>query len=404
MKRGEWDRRSFVGVELQGKTLGVIGFGRIGQRVAARARAFEMRVVAFDPFLDPAQSSRLEVEMLPLDELLAIADVVTLHTPLTRETRNMLDAERIARLKPTALVVNCGRGGVIDEGALLAAIEAGRIAGAALDVYEEEPTPRLELVRHPKVVATPHIGAQTREAQERIAHETARMVLAALAGAMPAAAVNLPFSPAGRKAEPLLGLAERLGRLAVSLLGAPLSGLEVTLEGGDGELLAPVAVAALKGALAPALGDSVNYVNAERVAAGRGVRVVRSARAEAQDYPQLVRVRAVAGDAQAEIAGALFGAGVPRVVEYQGYRLEFEPRGRLLLLESRDVPGAVGRIGTLLGDAGINIADIHLARREATHQALSVLRVDEPPTAEVLARLAALEAVASVRAVDLGAA
>ena len=404
MKRGEWDRKSFVGVEMQGKTLGVVGFGRIGQRVAARARAFEMRVVAFDPFLDPAQASRLEVEMMPLDDLLAAADVVTLHTPLTRETRNLLDAARIARLKPSALVVNCGRGGVLDEAALLAAIDAGRIAGAALDVYAEEPTPSLDLVRHPKVVATPHIGAQTREAQERIAHETARMVLAALAGAMPAAAVNLPFSPAGRRAEPFLVLAERLGRLAVSLLGAPLAGLEVEVAGDAGDLLAPVSIAALKGALAPAVGDSVNYVNAERIAASRGVRLVRSSRGEAQDYPHLVRVRALATDRHAELAGAVFGAGEPRVVEYQGYRLEFEPRGRLLLLVSRDVPGAVGRIGTLLGDAGINIADIHLARKVTTGEALSVLRIDEPPTPEVLAELSALAAVQSVQTVDFGAA
>ena len=402
MKRGEWDRKSFVGVELQGKTLGIVGFGRIGQRVATRARAFEMRVVAFDPFLDPAQATRLEVELVPLDELLALADVVTLHTPLTPETRNLLDAERISQLKPGALLVNCGRGGVVDEAALLAALDAGRIAGAALDVYEEEPTPRLELVGHPRVVATPHIGAQTREAQERIAHETATMVLAALEGAMPAAAVNLPFSPAGRRAEPFLALAERLGRLAVSLLGAPLAKLEVELAGGDADLLAPVAIAALKGALAPALGDSVNYVNAERIAAGRGVRVVRAARAEAQDYPHLVRVKAFSAQDRAELAGAIFRGGLPRVVEYQGYRLEFEPRGRLLLLESRDVPGAVGRIGTLLGEAGINIADIHLARKQATREALSVLRVDEAPGADVLAGLARLEAVKSVKSVDLG--
>jgi len=199
MKRGEWDRKSFVGVELQGKTLGVVGLGRIGRRVAARAKAFEMRVVACDPFLGAAKASRLDVDLLPLDDLLAAADVVTLHTPLTRETRHLLDAPRLARLKPSALVVNCGRGGVVDETALLEALDAGRIAGAALDVYEEEPTPRLDLVRHPRVVATPHIGAQTREAQERIAHETARMVLAALAGDVPEAAVNAPLPAAGRE-------------------------------------------------------------------------------------------------------------------------------------------------------------------------------------------------------------
>jgi len=181
MKRGEWDRKRFRGVELAGKTLGIVGFGRIGQRVAARARAFEMNVVACDPKIDPAVAERLDVPLLALDDLLPLADVVTLHTPLDRSTRGMLDAARIGRMKPGALLVNCARGGLIDEAALVAALESGRLAGAALDVYDEEPTPRQELVRHPLVVAAPHLGAQTREAQVRVAVETAQRVVAALA-------------------------------------------------------------------------------------------------------------------------------------------------------------------------------------------------------------------------------
>ncbi len=194
MKRGEWDRKSFVGIELNGKTLGVVGFGRIGRGVAARAQAFGMKVTAHDPFVDPSVAARLEVDLLPLDELLANADVVTLHTPLTRETRHLLDADRIGRMKPGALLINCGRGGLVDETVLLAALEEERLGGVALDVYEEEPPQQLDLVRHPRVVSTPHIGAQTREAQERIAHETAHMVLAALDGEVPAAAVNRPVA------------------------------------------------------------------------------------------------------------------------------------------------------------------------------------------------------------------
>lgn len=181
MKRGEWDRKSFRGVELAGKTLGIVGFGRIGQRVAARARAFEMNVVACDPKIDPAVAEQFDVPLLALDDLLPLADVVTLHTPLDRSTRGMLDAARIGRMKPGALLVNCARGGLIDEAALVAALESGRLAGAALDVYDEEPTPRQELVRHPLVVAAPHLGAQTREAQVRVAVETAQRVVAALA-------------------------------------------------------------------------------------------------------------------------------------------------------------------------------------------------------------------------------
>ncbi len=190
MKRGEWDRKSFRGIELAGKTLGIVGFGRIGQRVGARARAFEMKVVACDPGIDPVVAERLDVPLLALDDLLPIADVVTLHTPLDRSTRGMLDARRIGRMKPGALLVNCARGGLIDEAALVAALESGRLAGAALDVYDEEPTPRQELVRHPLVVAAPHLGAQTREAQVRVAVETAQRVVAALA------ASALPGGPA----------------------------------------------------------------------------------------------------------------------------------------------------------------------------------------------------------------
>ena len=190
MKRGEWDRKTFVGVELQGKTLGIVGLGRIGQRVASRARAFEMRVVAFDPFLEPEQAKRIGVELLDLDDLMRQSDVVTLHTPFNKATKNLIDARRLGLMKPEALFINCGRGGLVDEEALLAALEAGRIAGAGLDVYEDEPTHRQALTGHPRVVATPHIGAQTKEAQERIAIETAHMVLAALDGEVPAAAVN----------------------------------------------------------------------------------------------------------------------------------------------------------------------------------------------------------------------
>ncbi len=397
MKRGEWDRKSFVGAELQGKTLGIIGFGRIGQRVAARARAFEMKVVAFDPYLDPALARRLDVEPLPLEDLLPRVDVLTLHTPLTKETKNLLDAGRLALLKPGALVVNCGRGGTIDEAALLAALDAGRLGGAALDVYEEEPTPHQDLVRHSKVVATPHIGAQTREAQERIAIETATQLLAALDGSMPAAAVNLPFTPTGRRAEPYLRLGERLGRIASELAGGGFRRIEVELAGVDDDLATPIAVAVLKGALGAFLGPAVNYVNAEHLAAGRGIELVRTLRREASGYPHLVRVRVTGGGESIELGGVVFGERDLRVVDFLGYRLEFRPEGRLLVLENRDVPGVVGRIGSALGDAGINIADIHLARNEELGTALSVLRLDQDPDVATLDRLRALDGISGVR-------
>ncbi|HVT59370.1 MAG TPA: phosphoglycerate dehydrogenase [Thermoanaerobaculia bacterium] len=401
-KAGGWNRK-LVGVELQGKTLGIIGFGRIGQRVAARAHGFEMKVVASDPYLDPAAARRLEVEMLPLEELLRRSDVVTIHTPLTDQTRNLLDRERLALLPRGALVINCGRGGVIDEEALLAALASGAVAGAGLDVFAEEPPADRRLACHPRVVATPHLGAQTREAQERISTETANMVLAALAGSFAIAAVNLPFHAAGgHRMEPYMMLGETLGKMASLLLGAALDRLQVDFWGVDEAFHHPVALAALKGALTPFLGEAINYVNAERVAEGRAIEVVYASHNVQADYPQLVGVALAGGGRTVELGGTLFGERDPRVVRFGRYRLEFRPQGKLLVLENRDVPGVVGKLGTLLGEAGINIADIHLARLDGESRALAVLRLDQPVTEAVVASLKALPEVLSAHALDLG--
>jgi D-3-phosphoglycerate dehydrogenase / 2-oxoglutarate reductase len=401
MKAGEWNRK-LTGVELQGKTLGIIGFGRIGQRVADRARGFEMKVLAYDPFLDAAAARRMEVELLPLDDLLARADVVTLHVPFTEQTKNLLGKERLAKMKPGALLVNCARGGVVDEGALLAALESGHLGGAALDVFAEEPPKDLALVRHKKVVATPHLGAQTREAQERISIETAKMVLAALSGSLAVAAVNLPFRPtgAGSRVEPFMALGETLGCMASSLLGSAPQRLQVDVWGLDESLRAPVTVAVLKGALTPFLGEAINYVNAEKVAEARGIEVVRTVHSARGDYPQLVDVTLAGGGRSVELGGTLFGDRDLRVVRFEGYRLEFRPEGNLLVLENLDKPGVVGKVGTLLAEHDVNIADIHLSRRG--HEALAVLRVDQEPTPALVEKLAALPEVKSARRVILG--
>lgn len=402
LKRGEWDRKGYEGLELQGKTLGIVGFGRIGQRVAERARAFEMKVLAFDPYLEPAVAERLGVELVTLDDLLARAEVVTLHTPLTADTRNLLSAERLARMRPGALLVNCARGGLVDEAALLAALDSGHLGGAAVDVFAQEPPASFDLARHPRVVATPHIGAQTREAQERIATETARMVLLALDGSLAVSAVNLPFRPAAKGGELTLELAERLGRLASALLEGRLRELRVDLWGVEEALRPAVVVAALKGALAPFLGEGVNYVNAERLARDREISVVRATHSEPADYPQLVGVTLASAQGRTDVAGTLFSGRDARVVGIAGFRLESQPRGRLLVLRNRDVPGVVGKLGTALGHRGINIADIHLARREGEPEAIAVLRLDQEPSEEVLGELLAIPEVLRVQFVDMG--
>ncbi len=404
MKAGEWNRK-LTGIELQGKTLGIIGFGRIGQRVADRARGFEMKILAYDPFLDAAAARRLDVELLPLDDLLAQADMVTLHVPFTEQTKNLLNAGRLAKMKKGALLVNCARGGVVDEAALLESLEAGHLGGAALDVFAEEPPRDLTLVRHKKVVATPHLGAQTREAQERISIETAEMVIAALAGSLAVAAVNLPFRPtaAGSRVEPFMSLGETLGCMASSLLGEAPQRLQVDVWGLDESLRVPVTVAVLKGALTPFLGEAINYVNAEKMAQSRGIEVVRSVHSAQGDYPQLVDVTLSGGGRSIELGGTLFGEhgdSDPRVVRFEGYRLEFRPEGNLLVLVNLDKPGVVGKVGTLLAEHDVNIADIHLSRRG--NEALAVLRVDQEPSQDLVEKLGALAEVKSARRVLLG--
>jgi D-3-phosphoglycerate dehydrogenase / 2-oxoglutarate reductase len=401
MKREVWDRKSFLGNELQGKTLGIIGFGRIGQRVALRARAFEMKLCAYDPFLDPVVARRLDALPLALDELLAQSDVVTLHTPFTAETRGMLDRRRLGLLRAGALLVNCGRGGLVDEEALLEALDAGRLAGAALDVFAEEPPTDWRLARHPRVVATPHIGAQTVEAQERISTETARMVLAALAGSLEITAVNLPFGAAGLHGEPFLRLGEQLGNLASALHGAVVSRVQVDFCGIAEELHRPLRVAVLKGVLTPFLGEGVNYVNAEVVASGRSIELVSAVHQQPRDYAVELGVTITGEGRTVTLAGTLFGEHDSRVVSFDGYRLEFRPTGRLLVLRNSDVPGVVGKVGTLLGAAGVNIAEIHLARRDGGTDAMAVLRLDQDVPAPVLARLRALAEIRSAQFVEL---
>jgi D-3-phosphoglycerate dehydrogenase len=409
-KAGGWNRK-LTGVELQGKTLGVIGFGRIGQRVAKRAHGFEMKVVTHDPYLDPAAARRLEVEMLPLDDLLRRSHAITIHTPLTEQTRHLLDAERLALLPRGALVINCGRGGVIDEEALLAALESGAVGGAGLDVFGEEPPSDRRLVSHPRVVATPHLGAQTREAQERTSTETAEMVLAALAGSFAIAAVNLPFrtgagaggGPGAGRLEPSMLLGETLGRMACLLLGAPLERLQIDAWGIEEAHRQPAALAVLKGALTAFMDEGVNYVNAEHVAETRGIEMIVVSHSPHPEHAQLLGAKLTGGGRTVELGGTLVGGRDPRVVRFGGYHLEFRPQGRLLVLENRDVPGVVGKLGTLLGEAGVNIADIHLARRDGEQKALAVLRLDQPAGDELVARLRALPEVLSASQIDLAA-
>jgi D-3-phosphoglycerate dehydrogenase len=400
MRRHEWEREEFLGTELRGKTLGVVGFGRIGQAVARRALAFDMEVVAHDPFIDPEGPGTPEIELLPLDELLGRADVVTLHIPLTDGTEGLLSAQRIRAMKPGALLVNAARGGVVDEAAVLAALDTGALGGAAFDVFATEPPTDWALVDHPLAVTTPHIGAQTAEAQERVATDTARMVLDALDGSMAVTAVNLPFRSAGPRERAFLDLAERMALMASQILGGSITQVALDTWGLDDELGPPLAVAVTTGILRPHLGDRVNYVNAARIARQRHIEIVRSIRWQSEEYPHLISVRVTGSAGSLDIAGSVLRDDDPRVVRYAGYPLEFRPEGRMIVLRNLDVPGVVGKLGTTLGDAAVNIAEIHLARLP-DGDAIAVIRVDEDPAVEVIEALLALPEVSTATLVDL---
>ena len=402
IKSEQWNRKKFVGTELQNKKLGVIGFGRIGQAVARRARAFDMEILAYDPFLPDDVVRKAEAEPRTLDALMAEADVVTLHVPLTDETRGLLTGERLRLMKEGAMMVNCARGGVVDEDTLLELLDSGHLAGAGLDVFAKEPPVDWRLACHERVVSTPHLGAQTSEAQVRISTQTAKMVLDALDGSLAVTAVNLPFRPAGATGEPYLRLAEKLGRIASSLGSGTLKSVEVELQGLDASLHQPVTIAALKGALTRPMGSSVNYVNAETIAKERGLEVRRTITDVGDTYPNLMVVRLSCGEEEVEIRGALFHGHDARVVGFRGYQLEFRPKGNILVVRNHDVPGVVGEIGTRLGAAKVNIAEIHLARRPGTDRAVAVVRLDEGLDAEVLTGLRDLEAVDTAEVIDLG--
>lgn len=402
IKGENWNRKKFVGTELQKKKLGVIGFGRIGQAVARRAQAFDMEVLAYDPFLSEERIRQIDAEPRSLDALLAEADVVTLHVPLTDETRGILSGKRLRTMKEGAMLINCARGGVVDEATLLELLDSGHLAGAGLDVFAQEPPPDWRLATHEKVVATPHLGAQTEEAQVRISTQTAKMVLAALDGSLAVTAVNLPFRPAGAAGEPYLRLAEKLGLLASVLADGAAERLEVVLHGLETNLQVPVSVAAIKGALVRSLGDGVNYVNAESVAADRGLEVVRSVVERPTSYPNLLEVRLGVGAETISVVGTLFHGRDARVVEIRGHKVEFRPKGQLLVVQNRDVPGVVGKLGTILGGAGLNIAEIHLSRRSGSDRAFAVVRLDQAPDEALVEKILALPEVVAADTVDIG--
>ncbi|HUF27057.1 MAG TPA: phosphoglycerate dehydrogenase [Gemmatimonadaceae bacterium] len=405
MKSGAWDRKSFDGVELHGKTLGLIGAGRIGSEVARRARAFGMRVLAYDPHIPEEHARALEIELLPLEDVLRAADVVSLHVPLTEGTSGLLGEKRLRSMKRGAFLVNAARGGVVDERALVAVLRDGHLGGAALDVFETEPLPSDHPLRAlDTVVLTPHLGASTPEAQHLVAIEIAEAVRQALVEGDLSRAVNAP-AIAGeemRRARPMLDLAERLGRLASVLMDAPLRRVEVRYAGSVPNVLSTLAASAMVGILSHAVGRAtVNLVSALHLAKSRGIEVVRVGLPVKSDYAEYVELSLSSGGAPLDVAGAVIGSGHSRVVRLGRFHVDIIPAGSLVILRNRDVPGVIGRVGTLLGNASVNIGEYHQSRLAAGGEALAAISVDGRLGPELVTALRQLPEVIDVRQVEL---
>ena len=391
LKQGRWERKNYGGIELDGKTLGVLGFGRIGQQVSRKAAGLGMRVVSYDPFVSNERFRELGVERVetPAD-VYATADFLTIHLPLTPETRHSVDATAFAQMKDGVRLINAARGELLDEAALVAALESGKVAGAALDVYSEEPYSG-PLLQFDNVVATPHLAASTEEAQDRAGVIVAEQVAAALEGGLVSNAVNIPVL--GQEELEVLGpyvpLASKLGRLAMELAAGHADEITITAYGGladyDTRLLT---VAALNGAFQGRADRAVNYVNAPSIARERGIEVREERSQSSRDYTNLVRVEVRTRGEQLRVAGTLIGKDDRQwLVNALGFEVDFELAPLLVLLRYDDVPGVIGRVGNLFGDAGINIAHMTVSRNNPGGKALMVLSVDSAPPAELVERI-----------------
>lgn len=403
VKRGEWTRPKFMGIELSGKTLGVIGLGRIGSRVTVRARAFGMQVVGYDPYIAPTAFERVGAQQVSLEELLAQSDVITVHTPLTDETRGMIGSNEIARMKDGVVLVNVARGGIYEEKALGDALNSGKVSGAAVDVFADEPPGKDHPLLNAKhIILSPHIGANTIEAQDRVAVQTAEMVVEALRGSIFVSAVNLPFEGlSDADAAPMIKLAEKLGLFAAQIINGPVNRAAIELWGIEERLTKILSVAVLKGVLTPFVAESVNFVNAESVAENRGIAISSTTHPTPHDYTNLITFRAGSGTEEVCVSGTLFSEKNQRIVSVNSFRVEFKPEGHIIYIINRDVPGVVGKVGTLLGDREINIAEYNLARGETGGKAMAVITVDSPLDADTLNFLKSYREMEEVKQVKL---
>ncbi len=404
-KKGEWKRSKFMGVELYGKSLGIVGFGRIGREVAKRALSFGMNVLAFDPFLSREVAEGLGVSVVELKDLLQNADYITVHTPLTEETKHMISGVEFALMKKSARLINCARGGIIDEAALVDAIKEGKISGAAIDVFEKEPVaPESELLKLDNVVVTPHLGASTEEAQVNVAVEVSEIVRDALLGRGIRNAANYPSVEAEtfKTLEPYINLCEKLGSFTAQLAEGRYQELNIIY---SGEIvkhdLSPLTMSLVKGALSPILKETVNFINATALAKERGIQVKESKLSKEAEFVNLIQLEIKTDKEARRIAGTLASNKQPRIVKIEDYYVEATPAGEMLVIQNWDKPGIIGNLGTLLGKHNINIAAMTFGREKPGGKAISLLNVDSPVTPEILGKIKKTENILSVKVINI---
>ncbi|MFH1459624.1 MAG: phosphoglycerate dehydrogenase, partial [Candidatus Omnitrophota bacterium] len=404
MKSGNWDKKKFTARELKGKSLGIIGLGRIGIEVAKRAQSFGMQIIAHDPFLSTTKAQQLEIKLVELDDLFGNIDFLTVHTPLTEDTKHMIGKKEFTKMKKGVRVLNCARGGIIDEAALYEAIQNGTVAGAALDVFETEPPKGNPLMGLDCVIATPHLGASTEEAQVNVAVEIAEQVADVLEGKGIRNAVNFPSIPgeAGKAIAPYVHLAEKLGSFQSQIIAGHIN--EVSIKYG-GEIVnhevASVTRALIKGLLSPILGESVNYVNAPVIAQERGIRVTETKILENVQFNNLIKVEITTDKGTSRIAGTLFAKDKPRIVKIDNFFIDTVPEGNVLITQSIDSPGIVGQIGTILGENKVNIAAMNFGRTKQGGESMVVLNVDQQISDEILVKIKKCKNITDAKVIKL---